>query len=283
VLVRESSSRRPPLLPYEQVDQAIAAPTTPGSACARRCGVGDDELAGTVPDSCPPERSGPMRTVMGAMDHLDHGGMGRFGDRDRIGVEGMAAFTGPGCNAAAPCDRPAVASPLMPLVVGVDSSTQSTRSSSVNLATGQVVRRRKRPAIRITVPPRSEQHPADWWDALVAATATAFLMAADAHTRRRGCGSVCRTTARPEIVLDHHHQVLRRPGLWNDTDRQTMRGLLVDLLGEAQWAAAAAASLPPPSRSPTPGCRRCEPDTFALWRGAAPARLVDLPPHRRPW
>ena len=56
----------------------------------------------------------------------------------------------------------------MPLVVGVDSSTQSTKVEACDLDTGAVVATAtaKHPP---TTPPVSEQDPRAWWDALVTA------------------------------------------------------------------------------------------------------------------
>ena len=55
-----------------------------------------------------------------------------------------------------------------PLVAGVDSSTQSTKVELRAARTGELVAtgRATHPS---THPPHSEQHPDDWWSALVAA------------------------------------------------------------------------------------------------------------------
>ena len=57
-----------------------------------------------------------------------------------------------------------------PLVAGIDSSTRSTKVELRDLATGELVAS-GRGAHPDTHPPRSEQHPDDWWAALVDAFA----------------------------------------------------------------------------------------------------------------
>ena len=58
----------------------------------------------------------------------------------------------------------------MPLVAGVDSSTQSTKVELRDLHTGRLVAS-GRAAHPPTAPPKSEQDPRAWWDALVEAFA----------------------------------------------------------------------------------------------------------------
>jgi xylulokinase len=60
----------------------------------------------------------------------------------------------------------------MPLVAGVDSSTQSCTVSLLDTDTGVVVAEGRARHQR-AVPPVSEQNPADWWSALRAALAEA--------------------------------------------------------------------------------------------------------------
>ncbi len=152
----------------------------------------------------------------------------------------------------------------MPLVVGVDSSTQSTKVELRDLATGQVVGAGAA-GHPITVPPRSEQDPADWWDALVAATATAFLMAGRGATPADVVAVAVAGQQHGLIVLDQHHQVLRPAKLWNDTESAGDAGLLVEQLGAAPWAHRCG-SVPTAAFTVTKlaWLRRCEPETFAL-------------------
>jgi xylulokinase len=151
----------------------------------------------------------------------------------------------------------------MPLVVGVDSSTQSTKVELRDLTTGQVVGAGAagHPTI---VPPRSEQYPADWWDALVAATTTAFHVAGRRATPADVAAVAVAGQQHGLIVLDHHHEVLRPAKLWNDTESAADADLLVRQLGAAQWADRCG-SVPTAAFTVTKlaWLRRCEPDTFA--------------------
>ena len=52
-----------------------------------------------------------------------------------------------------------------PVVLGVDSSTQSTKVIAVDLESGEIVGEGRAPHSGLDV-----QDPAEWWDALVAAT-----------------------------------------------------------------------------------------------------------------
>ncbi|MZE78651.1 xylulokinase, partial [Streptomyces sp. SID5475] len=55
-----------------------------------------------------------------------------------------------------------------PLVVGVDSSTQSTKALVVDAATGEVVARGQAPH-RVSGGAGRESDPAQWWEALTEA------------------------------------------------------------------------------------------------------------------
>ena len=56
----------------------------------------------------------------------------------------------------------------MTLVAGVDSSTQSTKVEIRDLASGEVVAT-ARESHPVVTPPRSEQDPTSWWQALTEA------------------------------------------------------------------------------------------------------------------
>ena len=120
----------------------------------------------------------------------------------------------------------------MPLVMGVDSSTQATKVEVRDADTGTRVGVGRAPHPS-TTPPRSEQHPEDWWDAFVAARriaerehqADAVSVAAQQHGL---------------VVLDAAGAVIRPAKLWNDTesapDAAWLRGRLDG--GAAAWAEA---------------------------------------------
>ena len=112
----------------------------------------------------------------------------------------------------------------MPLVAGVDSSTQSCKVVVVDAATGEPVR-----TGRATHPDGTEVEPRHWWDALSRALdeagglddVAAVAVAAQQH------GMVC---------LDEAGEVVRPALLWNDTR-------------SAGAAATAATSSSPPASS----------------------------------
>ncbi len=114
----------------------------------------------------------------------------------------------------------------MPLVVGVDSSTSACKVEVRDADTGALVAS-GRAAHPATTPPRSEQHPSAWWDALYrlleehASAAAALSVAAQQHGM---------------VVLDDDHRVLRPAKLWNDTESAPQAERLVEELGPDAWA-----------------------------------------------
>ncbi|MEM7141971.1 MAG: xylulokinase [Actinomycetota bacterium] len=127
----------------------------------------------------------------------------------------------------------------MPLVAGVDSSTQSTKVELRDLESGELVASGKAPH-PAAEPPRSEQDPRAWWDALVAA------MAACGDAR----GDVVAVSVAGQqhglVVLGQDHQPLRPAKLWNDTESAPQSEALVEALGAEVWSAATG-SVPVPS------------------------------------
>jgi len=119
----------------------------------------------------------------------------------------------------------------MPLVAGVDSSTQSTKVEIRDLGTGDVVARASSPH-PTTTPPRSEQHPEAWWGAFEhawAACGAPQVAAISVGGQQHGM-----------VVLDAGMQVVRPAKLWNDTETAADAGWLLKQLpgGAADWAAA---------------------------------------------
>ena len=144
------------------------------------------------------------------------------------------------------------------LVIGVDSSTQSTKVQVHDSATGALVGT-GRAAHPSTTPPVSEQDPGAWWSALAEAIGQLGDLRAGRGGDRRG-----RTAARHG---GHRRRaaVLRPAKLWNDTDlRRRKRRRSSPRTGPTGGPAAAA---PCPSRpSPSPSSRGCiehEPATAA--------------------
>ena len=115
------------------------------------------------------------------------------------------------------------------LVVGVDSSTQSTKVEARDLATGEVVATgtAKHPP---TAPPVSEQDPEAWWAALVDAIAQlgdhrADVVAISVAGQQHGL-----------VLLDGTGSPVRPAKLWNDTTSSPQADRLVAELGPDHWA-----------------------------------------------
>lgn len=116
-----------------------------------------------------------------------------------------------------------------PVVIGVDSSTQSVKVEARDLQSGAVVAtgHAKHPP---TTPPVSEQDPRAWWNALV----EAFQMLGDARSRavavsiagqQHGC-----------VLIDAAGNPTRPAKLWNDTTSAHEADELVARFGPERWA-----------------------------------------------
>jgi xylulokinase len=118
----------------------------------------------------------------------------------------------------------------MPVVLGVDSSTQSTKIEMRDAESGAVIGEGREPHPP-TTPPRSEQHPNDWWRALEAALVgveTSDVAAVSVAGQQHGL-----------VVLDASNEVLRPAKLWNDTESAPDAHWLIEQLGgPAAWARA---------------------------------------------
>ena len=113
----------------------------------------------------------------------------------------------------------------MPLVAGVDSSTQSTKVVVVDADSGNVVRQG-----RASHPDGTECPPAAWWAAFEEASnglldgVVAMAVAGQQHGL---------------ILLDDNDSVVRPALLWNDTrSAESAEDLIVELGGPAEWAQA---------------------------------------------
>jgi xylulokinase len=118
------------------------------------------------------------------------------------------------------------------LVIGVDSSTQSTKLEARDAESGALLGRGHSPHPP-TAPPCSEQDPAVWWDALL-----------DARAQAGADGAVVATSVAAQqhglVVTDTAGTPLRPAKLWNDTESAADAGWLVQQLdgGAAAWAEA---------------------------------------------
>ncbi|MYZ06297.1 xylulokinase [Streptomyces sp. SID2999] len=117
-----------------------------------------------------------------------------------------------------------------PLVVGVDTSTQSTKALVVDASTGQVVASGQA-AHTVTSGAGRESDPRQWWDALCEAL--------------RQCGDAAREAAAVSIggqqhglvTLDAHGEPVRPALLWNDVrSAPQARRLVEELGGPDAWA-----------------------------------------------
>jgi xylulokinase len=115
----------------------------------------------------------------------------------------------------------------MPLVAGVDSSTQSCTVVLRDADDGRIVRHGGAPHPR-TTPPVSEQAPESWWVALGRA-----LAAADAASV---AGIAVDGQCHGLVPLDADRTVIRPAKLWNDTTSAGEATELVERLGAAVWA-----------------------------------------------
>lgn len=123
----------------------------------------------------------------------------------------------------------------MPLVAGVDSSTQSCTVELRDAADGRLVGRGQAPH-PATRPPVSEQDPQAWWDALRAALAHAL------QTSGRRARDVAAISVGAQchglVALDAAGRVLRPAKLWNDTTSARQARAMLVPTGAPWWARA---------------------------------------------
>jgi xylulokinase len=123
----------------------------------------------------------------------------------------------------------------MPVVLGVDSSTQSCKVERRDAETGAPLGEGRAPHSP-TTPPRSEQDPSEWWDALQLAAGAAAARDVDAVSvagQQHGM-----------VVLDDMGAVVRPAKLWNDTESAPDASWLVKQLGGPEAWVAACGSVP---------------------------------------
>ncbi|MFV0309681.1 MAG: xylulokinase [Desertimonas sp.] len=115
------------------------------------------------------------------------------------------------------------------VVIGVDSSTQSTKVETRRLDTGEVVGRGQAPH-PATFPPVSEQEPRDWWRALVAAIGELGAL-------RHDVVAIAVAGQQHGLVLtDDTGDPLRPAKLWNDTTSASHAARMVREIGAERWA-----------------------------------------------
>ncbi|MEU1015477.1 xylulokinase [Streptomyces sp. NPDC005898] len=127
-----------------------------------------------------------------------------------------------------------------PLVVGVDSSTQSTKVLVVDAATGQVVASGQAPH-RVSSGEGRESDPREWWEALCAALGQ--------------CGPVAREATAVSVAGQQHGLVtlgkdgapVRPALLWNDVRSAAQARTLLERFGGPKEWADRVGSVPGPS------------------------------------
>jgi xylulokinase len=115
----------------------------------------------------------------------------------------------------------------MPVVLGVDSSTQSTKVEVRDADDGSLVAANQamHPA---TTPPRSEQDPAAWWHALRDAVRGSGVLHVDAISiaaQQHGL-----------VTVDRAGKPIRPAKLWNDTESAPQAAALANALSPSDWA-----------------------------------------------
>jgi xylulokinase len=157
----------------------------------------------------------------------------------------------------------------MPLVLGVDSSTQSTKVELRDADDGRLVASGRAPH-PATDPPRSEQDPQVWWAALGAAIAQlprVEVAAVSVAAQQMGL-----------VALDAALTPVRPAKLWNDTESASQAAAMVERFGAAQWARACG-SVPVASFTVTKlaWLREVEPSSYArLARACVPHDWLTL-------
>ncbi len=142
----------------------------------------------------------------------------------------------------------------MPVVIGVDSSTSACKVEVRDADTGALVASGRAPH-PATIPPRSEQDPADWLEA--------FTVAYGLAAASRPAAIAVAGQQHGLVVLDGAGGVLRPAKLWNDTESAPDADALVAELGPHAWAQACG-SVPVASFTITKlrWLRRREPEVF---------------------
>ncbi|MGQ0804651.1 MAG: xylulokinase [Actinomycetota bacterium] len=144
----------------------------------------------------------------------------------------------------------------MPLVLGIDSSTQSTKAELRDADDGRVVGSGHAPHPP-THPPRSEQDPAAWWQALLDArdqTGSVAPHAVAVAAQQHGL-----------VALDDQSQVIRPAKLWNDTESAADAEWLIEQLGGREVWAGLCGTVPVAALTVTKlsWLHRKEPENFA--------------------
>ncbi|NLU68723.1 xylulokinase [Streptomyces sp. HNM0574] len=137
-----------------------------------------------------------------------------------------------------------MSAPEGPLVVGVDSSTQSTKALVVDAGTGHVVARGQAPH-RLLPGPGQESDPESWWQALETALGQCGHAAGEAAAVSVG------GQQHGLVTLDRAGRPVRPAMLWNDVRSAPQRDWMVEQLGGPELCAERVGSVPAPSFTAT--------------------------------
>ena len=151
----------------------------------------------------------------------------------------------------------------MPVVGGVDSSTQATKVELRDLESGSLIGSGRAPHPN-TTPPKSEQDPAAWWNALVLAMRQALTDAASRGARAADVVALAVAAQQHGLVaLGEGGAVIRPAKLWNDTESAPDARRLLERLAPTGWAEACG-SVPVAAFTVTKlaWLRRQEPEVF---------------------
>ena len=124
----------------------------------------------------------------------------------------------------------------MPVVVGVDSSTQSTKVEIRDLDSGELISfgRASHPSTGIA--PVSETNPLEWIAAFDQAYALASAQASAQVVSPKVAAISVAGQQHGMVTLDHEHKVVRNAKLWNDTQSAPDAQWCVDQRDAAWWA-----------------------------------------------
>ncbi|MDJ1132946.1 xylulokinase [Streptomyces iconiensis] len=155
-----------------------------------------------------------------------------------------------------------MSAPEGPLVIGVDSSTQSTKALVVDASTGEVVASGQAPHT-VTTGTGRESDPEEWWRALQEAVARCGRAAGEAAAvsvagQQHGL-----------VTLDGDGRPVRPALLWNDVRSAPQRDRLVAALGGPGRWAERVGSVPAPAFTVTKWAWLCENEPDAAKSTAA--------------
>ena len=120
----------------------------------------------------------------------------------------------------------------MPIVIGVDSSTQSTKVELRDLDSGELVSTGRASHPDTGAAPLSETNPGEWLNAFN----SALEIATANKTQRKFAAISVAGQQHGLVTLDHDHKVVRDAKLWNDTQSAPDAKWCIDQRGAAWWA-----------------------------------------------